>query len=64
MATTTTRPARDLFSAICHRDGTASYWAVYHQVWVRSTRLPAEEWAARGDTEKRRLERHFARHAV
>lgn len=47
--------------AICHRDHTVTYWAVYQQLWVRRTAsVPARELAAMPTAERERVQRHLA----
>ena len=41
---------------ICHRDGTVTYWSVYHQVWVhRAAAVPDCELAAMREQERCRV---------
>ena len=45
-----------------HRDGTITYWSVYHQVWIEHVDyIPDEELAARNEHERARIIRHMAR---
>lgn len=46
--------------ATCHRDGTASFWSVYRQQWVREVAALIEdrELAAMGSDERRRVIMH------
>jgi hypothetical protein len=48
-----------------HRDGTITYWSVYHQVWRReyADRISDRELAAMNDRQRERIARHAAKHA-
>ena len=48
---------RNKYSPKYHRDGTVTYWSVYQQVWVRSSRISDEELAAQG-SDRERIIRH------
>ena len=44
----------------CHKDGTITYWSVYHQVWLRrQTTIPDRELVAMSLTERKRVMRHL-----
>ena len=48
-----------------HRDGTVTYWSVYHQQWIRRARtVPARELAAMCDDEREKVQRHTTRAAL
>ncbi len=46
----------------CHRDGSVTYWSVYHQVWTERVRyVPDRELAAMPSADRERVLRHLAR---
>jgi len=47
---------------ICHRDGTTTYFSVYHQTWQKRVTMPDREIAALSRTEQNRIIRHQKAH--
>jgi len=61
-ADTTKEPTMTPTKPTMHRDGTITYWSVYGQAWVRrASSVPDREFAAMGDDERARVQRHIAR---
>lgn len=50
----------DVFRATCHHDQTVTYWSVYRQSWVRSSRIADAELAAMDTSTRDRVMRHLA----
>lgn len=53
-----------MYETTYHRDGTVTYWSVYHQSWqhrVPAQDIPDRELAAMSETERRRIARMVAR---
>ncbi len=51
-----------MMDAVCHRDGSVSYWSVHRQRRVERTRhVPDEDLAALPPRERERILRHVAR---
>jgi hypothetical protein len=50
----------DPYRPTYHRDQTVSYWSVYRQSWVRSSRIPDAELAAMDAPTRERVVRHLA----
>ena len=44
---------------ILHRDGTVTYWSVYHQVLERVSHIADREYAAMSDRYRDRVVRHL-----
>lgn len=44
-----------------HRDGTVTYWSVYHQVWARVKYIRERELAAMPAAEASRVLRHLSK---
>jgi hypothetical protein len=56
---TNRRKTKGPYDPTYHRDGTVTYWSVYHQRWVhRSRSISDEELAAAGD-DRARIMRHL-----
>lgn len=48
------------YQSTYHRDGTVTYWSVYHQVWVRRAHaIPDREYAAMNAKERAKALRHL-----
>lgn len=50
----------DPYAPTCHHDQTVTYWSVYRQGWVRSSRVPDAELAAMDTATRERVMRHLA----
>ena len=50
----------DPYRPTYHRDQTVTYWSVYRQSWVRSSRIPDAELAAMDTPTRARVMRHLA----
>jgi len=48
--------------AVCHSDGSVTYWSVHCNVWVhRSIQVPDQELAAMSEGERKRVSNHLKR---
>jgi len=49
--------------AVCHRNGTVTFWSVYGQMWVKQAlNVPDGELAAMNEAERNKVLRHLRKH--
>ena len=47
---------------VCHRDGSATFFCIFHQMWVRQFRISDEQHLSLNVRERVRIARHFENH--
>lgn len=51
-----------MYKSTYHRDGTVTYWSVYHQQWIRrADSVPNNELAAMSTEEREKVLRHLGK---
>ena len=55
----TNKKEKSPYAPTLHRDGTVTYWSVYHQVLERVSHIADREYAAMSDRYRDRVVRHL-----